>query len=164
MFEMKMILNGAAIHPSGLPQFLIGDMNVGYTNAALQLAVANGWLDTYTEAYGNSNPGRTHHGFAPATGGTKIDFVLTRGPVKTHGAEVVTDYENIAGTDRYPSDHYFVSAVVSLDTTAPPPPPPPAHPPPPPRPPAPPPARPPRAGPPPPHILKLTTHLQSKQI
>jgi DNA-binding beta-propeller fold protein YncE len=119
MFEMKMILNAAALNPPGLPQFLFGDFNVGYSDTVVQTAVAAGWRDTYTEAYGTSNPGRTHHGFSPATGGTKIDFVLVRGPLKTHGAEVITDYENVGGADRYPSDHYFVSAVVSLDTAAP---------------------------------------------
>jgi DNA-binding beta-propeller fold protein YncE/endonuclease/exonuclease/phosphatase family metal-dependent hydrolase len=120
LFEMKMILNAAALNPPDLPQFLFGDFNVGYTDTVVQTAVAAGWRDTYTEAYGNSNPGRTHHDFGSiTTAGTKIDFVLVRGPLKTHGAEVIKDYETIANTDRYPSDHYFVSAVVSFDTTVP---------------------------------------------
>lgn len=121
-YEMKMIVNAAALNPQDLPQFLFGDMNVGYADATIQTAVTAGWRDTYYEAYGNANPGRTHHDFAPTSGGTKIDYILTRGPIKTHGAEIITDFENIAGANRYPSDHYFVSAVVSFDATAPAPP------------------------------------------
>jgi sugar lactone lactonase YvrE len=118
-FEITMLLNTAALNPPGTPQLLLADMNVGYTDEVLRATLADGWRDTYTETYGNPNPGRTHHGFAPAAGGTKIDFILARGPIQTLGAEIIKDHATLAGTPRYPSDHYFVSAIIKLDTTTP---------------------------------------------
>lgn len=101
-----------------LPQLLTGDMNADINHAAIKNLLAGGWRDTYRAVHGPDEPGFTFHGFkgpkyVPRTGdgtGRQIDWVFCRGVVKPLAAEIIRDGRN----DRYPSDHYFVSATVAI--------------------------------------------------
>lgn len=105
----------AAFDLIGIPQILTGDMNAKADNRAIVVLKEGGWDDTYAKIYGPADPGFTFHGFQgvqrKAKGrGSKIDWIFTRGDVKTLGAEILRD-----GRDgRYPSDHYFLSATLEL--------------------------------------------------
>jgi endonuclease/exonuclease/phosphatase family metal-dependent hydrolase len=104
---------------AGVPQVLVGDMNAHATHPAIVTLKDGGFNDTYGVVHGPADPGHTFHGFLGAkryegsddpTPGRKIDWIFTRGGVKTHAAEIIRDGRE----GRYPSDHYFVSAHVSL--------------------------------------------------
>jgi hypothetical protein len=45
----------------------------------------------------------------------KIDWIFARGATRVVGAEIIRDSRD----DRFPSDHYFVSADFQLDGDAP---------------------------------------------
>ena len=105
----------AAFDQIGIPQILTGDMNAKTNNRAIVTLREGGWDDTYAKLHGPADPGFTFHGFMgdrrkTKDGGGKIDWIFTRGDVKTLGAEILRD-----GRDgRYPSDHYFLSATLEL--------------------------------------------------
>jgi endonuclease/exonuclease/phosphatase family metal-dependent hydrolase len=71
-----------------------------------------GWQDTYETVHGVRDPGPTFHEFlgskGPASLG-KIDWIFTRGKLKTTGAEIIRDCPG----GRCPSDHYFVRAEIA---------------------------------------------------
>lgn len=111
----------SAAFDAGPPIILTGDMNCDRRNPAIESYKAAGWCDTYEAVHGGADPGYTFHFFRgvdyvpdpandawwPVDQG-KVDWIFTRGDVKVTGAEIVRDHEN----DRYPSDHFFVSADI----------------------------------------------------
>jgi endonuclease/exonuclease/phosphatase family metal-dependent hydrolase len=114
-----MIVQAAAAFPADLPQILTGDMNAPVNNPAIKNFKAGEWIDTYTAVNGPEDPGFTAHAFkgekqpAKNLDGTlkgKIDWIFCHGPVKPISAAILRDSRN----GHYPSDHYFVSAEVSL--------------------------------------------------
>ena len=116
--QAEMILQASAVFPQALPQLLTGDFNCDAANPAIKLVQAAGWTDTYAAAHGPEDPGLTYHGFLGPRFGEqtsaeerlgKIDWIWCRGAVKVLGAEVIRDSRK----GHYPSDHYFVSAVVA---------------------------------------------------
>jgi endonuclease/exonuclease/phosphatase family metal-dependent hydrolase len=117
--QAEMILQASAVFPNALPQVLAGDFNADASNPAVKLVQAAGWTDTYAAAHGAEDPGFTYHGFLGPQFGEqvpkekrpgKIDWIWCRGPVKVLGAEVIRDARN----GHYPSDHYFLSAAVTI--------------------------------------------------
>jgi endonuclease/exonuclease/phosphatase family metal-dependent hydrolase len=117
--QAGMIMEASAVLPEAFPQLLTGDFNADAANPAVKLVQAAGWTDTYAAAHGPEDPGITYHGFLgpQLTEQTpkekrlgKIDWIWCRGAVKVLGAEVIRESRN----GRYPSDHYFVSAVVAI--------------------------------------------------
>jgi len=114
-----LIVQACEAFPKEFPQLLSGDMNAGVAHPAIKNFKAGGWLDTYTAVNGPDDPGFTFHGFkGPKSAGkradgeirTKIDWIFCRGAVKPLAAAIIRDERN----DRYPSDHYFVWAVMEL--------------------------------------------------
>jgi endonuclease/exonuclease/phosphatase family metal-dependent hydrolase len=109
----------SAMDAAGVPQILVGDMNAYAKHPAIVTLKEGGFDDTYGAVHGPADPGHTFHGFLGSkryagsddpTPGRKIDWIFTRGEVKTHAAEIIRD-----GRDgRYPSDHYFISATIAL--------------------------------------------------
>lgn len=113
--QARLIVEDASAYPDDYPQLLTGDMNCEAGNPAIEAFRAGGWIDTYGRVHGTASPGPTHHRFlGSAYEGSqgKIDWIFARGVVQTLGAEIVTDSEG----RRYPSDHYFLSATVELQT------------------------------------------------
>jgi len=113
----EMIVAAAAALPTSLPQLLTGDMNAGRTNPAIKALKAAGWIDTFAEVHGPAEMGFTAHKFlGPARDkvdgkrGRRIDWIFCRPGTRTLSAEVIREGRG----DRYPSDHYFVSATVEL--------------------------------------------------
>jgi endonuclease/exonuclease/phosphatase family metal-dependent hydrolase len=109
----------SAMDAAGVPQVLIGDMNAHAKHPAIVALTEGGFHDTYGAVHGPEDPGHTFHGFLGTkryadsddpTPGRKIDWIFTRGGMKTHAAEIIRDGRG----GRYPSDHYFISAEVSL--------------------------------------------------
>jgi endonuclease/exonuclease/phosphatase family metal-dependent hydrolase len=113
----ELIVQASAALPDTLPQLLTGDFNAHADNPAIKRVAAGGWTDTYSAIHG-PDPGFTAHGFLgpehakklKGKHGGKIDWIWCRGPVKPLAAEIIRDSRN----GRYPSDHYFVSAVVAI--------------------------------------------------
>lgn len=115
--QMSLILAESARYPAGFPQLLAGDLNVDARSPVADLIARAGWSDTYAAVHGPAEPGYTAHGFKgpdfspiPGNHTGKIDFIFSRGAVQPVAAEIIRDCH--AG--RYPSDHYFVSARVTL--------------------------------------------------
>jgi endonuclease/exonuclease/phosphatase family metal-dependent hydrolase len=113
--QADMLVENARAYPDDYPQILTGDMNCDSTSEAVRFLKAGGWFDTYGTVHGTEDPGHTRHDFlgpgceAPIG---KMDWIFARGRVEVTDAKVVDDSEN----GRFPSDHYFVSATVSLGT------------------------------------------------
>lgn len=111
--QAAVINRDAAAWPADYPQFLTGDLNARVTNPAIISLKEAGWQDTWEAVHGDADPGITCHGFrGPETDKDygKIDWIFWRGNARAVGAEIVRDSID----DRYPSDHYFVSADVEL--------------------------------------------------
>ena len=114
--QAKLLVEGiSAMDAAGVPQLLAGDLNAYEGHPAISVLKAGGFKDSYEAVHGPGDPGFTFHGFKGPTRrvdgkGHKIDWVFTRGEFDVHGADIIRD-----GRDgRYPSDHYFISADVSL--------------------------------------------------
>jgi endonuclease/exonuclease/phosphatase family metal-dependent hydrolase len=114
--QAKLLVEGiSAMDAAGVPQILAGDLNAYDGHPAISVLKAGGFRDTYEAVHGPGDPGFTFHGFAGKRRrtdgpGRKIDWVFTRGEFEMHGASIIRD-----GRDgRYPSDHYFIAADVSL--------------------------------------------------
>ncbi|MBI3948363.1 MAG: endonuclease/exonuclease/phosphatase family protein [Armatimonadetes bacterium] len=118
--QAALIVADTRAYPDEYPQILTGDMNCDATNKAIGVLKAGGWVDTYGAIHGTENPGHTYHGFhgpayPTAVGGAgvgKIDWIFTRGGIRAVDAEIIR--RSVGG--KFPSDHYFVSATLSLGT------------------------------------------------
>ncbi len=117
--QARLICEDAAAYAPTYPQLLTGDMNCDSANPAIQHFLAHGWRDTYNTIHGTTNPGHTFHRFqgpaftAKADCGFavgKMDWVFCRGTMEVSAATIVDD--NCGG--RFPSDHYFVTADITL--------------------------------------------------
>lgn len=115
----SLIVQASEALSKDFPQLLTGDMNADFNHPAIKNYLGGGWQDTYRVVHGPADPGFTFHGFkgpkyVPRRSGDgvgrQIDWVFCRGTVKPRAAAVIRD----GRSDRYPSDHYFVSAVVEL--------------------------------------------------
>ncbi|MBX3413993.1 MAG: endonuclease/exonuclease/phosphatase family protein [Pirellulales bacterium] len=97
-----------------LPVIVVGDFNaVAESNKAYDTLVADGYLtDTWKVAQEKGKPISTFHNYrGPREDGSRIDWILTRGPVTTLSSEVVTFELN----GQYPSDHFPVIAKLRFD-------------------------------------------------
>lgn len=117
--QARVFVEGAQVFGDELPQFVTGDFNADASNPCIDVVKAGGWQDTYTVIHGAEEPGITYHAFigpefatkrSPGNFVGKMDFVFCKGPVKALSAGIIRDNRN----GRYPSDHYFVSAEVTL--------------------------------------------------
>jgi len=109
--QARTINADASAYPEDYPQILTGDMNCDCTNPAIDVFKAGGWRDTYGEVHGTEDPGHTFHTFrGPDFAGEcgKMDWIFTRGSFGAKDAEVIRDTQD----GRFPSDHYFVTAVI----------------------------------------------------
>ena len=107
-----MIVQASAVLPKDFPQVLTGDMNAAPNNPAIKNFKDGGWIDSYVAVNGTKETGPTAHGFrGPKTDSQhKIDWIFCRGPVKPLASEIIRDGRN----GHYPSDHYFISAEVTI--------------------------------------------------
>ena len=111
--QARIIVEDSSSYPPDYPQILTGDMNCDVTNKAIDVFKKGEWTDTYGQIHNTENPGLTFHHFkGPDTDCTigKMDWIFMRGKVNTKDAEIITDSVN----GKYPSDHYFVSATITL--------------------------------------------------
>ena len=111
--QAELIVEDSSAYPADYPQILTGDMNCDTTNTAISVFKAGGWRDTYKSVHGTEDPGITYHAFLGAAHQGdigKMDWIFMRGDLNCLQASIVTDSAN----GRFPSDHYFVSAVVNI--------------------------------------------------
>jgi endonuclease/exonuclease/phosphatase family metal-dependent hydrolase len=111
--QARLLVEDARAYPDDYPQVLTGDMNCDASGRAISEFTGGGWIDTYEMVNGAEDPGHTFHEFEgpshkPDMG--RIDWIFVRGAVSARRAEIVRDSRD----GRFPSDHYFVSADVSL--------------------------------------------------
>ena len=108
----NMIIQSSNVFPNDYPQLWTMDANASLVNGAIKAVKDAGWVDTFSAVTRMKKAGITFHAFQGPNhkGGKKIDWIFCRGPVQPKAAAVIRDGEN----NHYPSDHYFVSAEVSL--------------------------------------------------
>ncbi len=113
--QAHLILEDCAAYPNDYPQILTGDMNCDHRNAAIHVFKSGGWSDTYGAVHGTENPGFTFHQFLgpkykSESGMGKMDWIFVKGKIKARDAEIIKSSTG----NRFPSDHYFVSATVDF--------------------------------------------------
>jgi len=111
--QAALIVEDAQAYAPKFPQLLTGDLNCDTRNPAIDVLRSGDWRDTYAAIHGVDDPGPTYHGFqGPAFSSDlgKMDWIMARGQLQVSDAWIVRDSQ--AG--RYPSDHYFVGAEVTL--------------------------------------------------
>lgn len=96
--------------PADVPFLMTGDFNAPAGGAVYGIFAAF-LSDAWKAAAARSGPEGTFHGFRGKPGGSRIDWILFRGPFTVTEAETVTF--NVNG--RYPSDHFPVLAVLKLE-------------------------------------------------
>jgi endonuclease/exonuclease/phosphatase family metal-dependent hydrolase len=98
------------------PVVVTGDFNVGERNPALATLVSKGdpaspFVDTYRVLHPDETVVGTFTGFKMGnTAGEKIDYVLVQPGAEVMSAEII----RASRDDRYPSDHFPVSARIRL--------------------------------------------------
>jgi endonuclease/exonuclease/phosphatase family metal-dependent hydrolase len=98
------------------PVVVTGDFNVGERNPALTTLVSKGdsaspFVDTYRVLHPDETVVGTFTGFKMGnTAGEKIDYVLVQPGAEVMSAEII----RASRDDRYPSDHFPVSARIRL--------------------------------------------------
>lgn len=106
------VLRAIAALPSDLPLFLTGDFNAPVDGEIYAMLTA-GLADAWKSAQHTTGPENTLHGFGRLPSNAKprrIDWILHRGTAQTLEAATVTHSRG----DRFPSDHYPVTASFSL--------------------------------------------------
>ena len=95
-----------------LPLLLVGDFNaIAGASEPYRILIQGGFADSWDAAEQRGELFNTFHGFRGGKRGeNRIDWILTRGAVKTLRTEIVTFEHN----EQYPSDHYPVLADVVL--------------------------------------------------
>ncbi len=93
-----------------IPLILTGDFNAP-AGAEVYQTLTRLLEDAWPRAARRSGPECTFGGFKGNVEGSRIDWILYRGPFRVHEAETVT--RNWDG--RYPSDHYPVFAVLEFE-------------------------------------------------
>lgn len=107
-----------AEHARKDPVIVTGDFNVNESHAAFRRLVsetADGprLLDVYREVHLQPDENEaTFHGFSGERGRKRIDFILASPDLKAVKATIDTTHEG----NRYPSDHFPVTAVLGLVT------------------------------------------------
>jgi endonuclease/exonuclease/phosphatase family metal-dependent hydrolase len=99
-----------------LPVLLVGDFNAtaGANRAYSILVNEDGFIDSWDGARERVGEGlNTFNGFraGPHTGGSRIDWILFRGPVEVNKIQIV-DFQN---SGQYPSDHFPVVVWMKLN-------------------------------------------------
>jgi len=94
------------------PVIVTGDFNAGEKNAAVMTMLDGGELrDTFRVKQPDASPVGTFSGFKYGqTGGEKIDYVFASAEWEVLDAQIVRTSRN----DRYPSDHFPVTATLRL--------------------------------------------------
>jgi endonuclease/exonuclease/phosphatase family metal-dependent hydrolase len=100
------------------PVILLGDFNsaAGPGRVYDTLVGASRLADTWTTAARRGPAIGTFHNYAgPREGASRIDWILTRGPLACRATEVVT----FSANGQYPSDHFPVVATLEWEPAAP---------------------------------------------
>jgi len=97
--------------PSGTPSVLMGDFNANPDEAAIQLVIEKGFIDTWVQAHPNLPYAGTFHGFDPVNSlRDRIDYIFVSPEFTIREATILKDHKD----GRYPSDHFPVGARVSF--------------------------------------------------
>ena len=101
----------------GVPAILVGDLNINEDNPAYAVLVrpdtpgAIRWIDAYRTVHPTRKPDEaSFHGFKGGTAGSRIDFVFHT----SHFTATASEIDRTSRNGRYPSDHYAVTAVLTL--------------------------------------------------
>lgn len=113
--QAKMVVEESAQYQPDFPQVLTGDFNTRYDSSVFDSVRSSGWKETYETIHGEGEAGYTGHAFegknyANGAKTGRIDFIWYRGNAQPSTASIVKD--DIGGV--YPSDHYFMSADITL--------------------------------------------------
>lgn len=97
---------------AGEPALVTGDYNAGEDNAAIANLTRGGELlrDTFRVVRPDVQPAGTFNGFQGRAEGPKIDAVFVTPEWQVVEADIIHTNED----DRYPSDHFPVTAIVEL--------------------------------------------------
>lgn len=110
--QIELVLNDADQYQPGLPQIFTGDFNVSSENKVYDLVLAKGWTDTFKAVPSNVETATVHEFLGEKDPKKdirkKIDFIFTKNGFKVMSAGIIKDNDHGV----YPSDHYFVSAVI----------------------------------------------------
>ena len=98
------------LNQDDIPVVLLGDFNVGQGNQAWASLLEAGLRDSFRDLYADVQGVGTFHAFQGETAGDKIDAVLVSHHWQVEAASIIR--ANKAG--RYPSDHFPVTASLSL--------------------------------------------------
>jgi endonuclease/exonuclease/phosphatase family metal-dependent hydrolase len=102
----------AELITAGEPALVTGDFNSGEDNPAIACLLREGELlrDTFRVIHPEDGAVGTFNGFRGRTEGPKIDAVFVTPEWQVREADIVRTHEG----DRYPSDHFPVTAIVEL--------------------------------------------------
>jgi endonuclease/exonuclease/phosphatase family metal-dependent hydrolase len=111
----KLIRRWINEHAAGSPTILTGDLNVPEDNEGFRALVTSEGeprlFDAYRKLHPEAQPDEgTFHGFNGGTRGRRIDFVLGTAELRVTEADIL----RASRAGLYPSDHYPVTAVLSI--------------------------------------------------
>lgn len=93
-----------------IPVLMTGDFNVGQRDPAWVPLLEVGLKDSYRVLHHDTSEVGTFHAFRGKTEGDKIDAVLVSPQWRVEAAEIIRDKQG----GHYPSDHFPVTATLSL--------------------------------------------------
>lgn len=114
--SVHLLAERVAQAPKTDPVVVMGDFNSAETSDVVKLLTGKlpglplRFCDTFRAVHPNAKEFRTAHEFHGATVGEKIDYILVRPNAQVKSSRILHDHQG----DRYPSDHYPLTAEVVL--------------------------------------------------
>jgi endonuclease/exonuclease/phosphatase family metal-dependent hydrolase len=110
--QVEIVLNDSDQYLPGLPQIFTGDFNASSENKVYEMVVSRGWSDTFKAIPSNVEAATVHEFLGEKdlrkTPEKRLILFFTKGNFKVLESNIIKD--NDRGV--YPSDHYFVSAII----------------------------------------------------
>lgn len=113
--QTQMVVNECVQYQIEFPQILTGDFNASIETEVFSSIKLNGWTDSFNSSNKDGLPIFTFHAFegkkySKGAPFRKIDYIFSKGNIKPLSSKIIRDHYQ----DRYPSDHFFISADFEL--------------------------------------------------
>ncbi len=113
--QIDMVIEESAQYDPSMPQILCGDMNCTRSSQPMTLLRASAWRDVFETLNGEVEAGYTYHGWKGEArpkrpGKGRIDYIFMAGECEAETFDIHKDCDK----GLYPSDHYFISADLTI--------------------------------------------------
>lgn len=115
--QIEMVIEESAQYDGSMPQILCGDMNCTRSSEPMTRLRAGVWCDAFESLNGDVEAGYTYHGWKGESrpmkpGKGRIDYIFATGRAEASTFDIHKDCKS----GLYPSDHYFISSDLIIES------------------------------------------------